>query len=203
VRRSAARAELGLREDELVIGTVGNRNPAKAHDLLIETAARLLPQHPEAQVLILGGTSPGHPEYEAGLQASLARQRLGARVRFVDPADRVPELLPALDVFVLPSRSEGMPAVVLEAMACALPVIATDVGAVREEVLDGVTGLVVGSEDPTALAAALSSLAQDADARERMGRAGRERVIPLFSPERAVANRLRAWELALGRRRTS
>jgi mannosyltransferase len=179
---------------------VGNRNPAKAHDLLIETAALLLPRHPKAQVLILGGISPGHPKYEGALQASVARHRLGDQVRFVDPGDRVAELIPALDIFVLPSRSEGMPAVVLEAMACALPVVATDVGAVREEVVDGVTGLVVAPGDPAALAAALERLARDAEERARMGRASRARASQRFTPERAVANRLRAWELALGHR---
>jgi glycosyltransferase involved in cell wall biosynthesis len=115
----------------------------------------------------------------------------------------VAELLPALDIFVFPSRSEGMPAAVLEAMSCELPVVAADVGATGEEVVDGVTGLLVPAGDPPALADAIARLGADPAERGRMGLAGRRRVSESFTPDRAVANRLRAWELALARRQTA
>jgi glycosyltransferase involved in cell wall biosynthesis len=198
-RRAAARAELGLDGDALAIGTVGNRNPTKGHALLIEVAAELLSDHPSARVLIMGGVSPGHPEYEAGLNAAIAR--LDGRVRLIDPGSRVPELLPAVDLFVMPSLyGEGMPTAILEAMACALPVVATDVAAVAEEVVDGVTGLIVAPGDGPALRSALDALARDGERRARMGAAGRARVTELFTPGRAVANRLRAWQIALAAR---
>lgn len=197
-QRRAARAELALDEDEVVIGTVGNRNPRKGHDLLIEAAAILFSRRPAVRILIMGGPSPAHPSYEASLHASVARHGLEQVVRFIDPGARVPELLPTLDAFVLPSHpGEGMPTVILEAMACGLPVVATDVAAVREEVEEGVTGLVVPVGDPALMADALQGLVDDEELRARMGAAGRIRVTELFTPERAVANRLRAWDIAL------
>jgi glycosyltransferase involved in cell wall biosynthesis len=199
--RAAARAELGLAADAPVIGAVGMRNPAKGHDLLVEAAAELVVRHPAAQMVVMGGPSPGHPEYEASLQSLIDRHRLRERVRLLDAGPRVPELLPAVDVFVMPSRgAEGMPTAVLEAMACELPVVATDIAAVREEVQDGVTGLVVPPSDRAALVDALSRLLADPALRARMGKSGRELVAARFTPRQAVANRLRAWEIALARR---
>jgi glycosyltransferase involved in cell wall biosynthesis len=199
--RAAARAELGLADGAFAIGAVGMRNPAKGHDLLIEASAALLADHPHARVVIMGGPSPGHPEYESALHAAIDRLGLDGRVSLLDAGSRVPELLPAIDVFVMPSRgAEGMPTAVLEAMACELPVVATDLASVREEVQDDVTGLIVEPGDRTALVSALDRLARDPALRERLGRAGRVRVTERFTPERAVANRLRAWELALAHR---
>jgi glycosyltransferase involved in cell wall biosynthesis len=197
-RRRRAREELGLSGGQLVIGTVGNRNPRKGHDLLIETAAELSRGNPELRFLILGGHSPAHAGYEAALHDRVDRLGLGQIVEFVDPGPRVPELLPALDIFVLPSHpGEGMPTVILEAMACGLPVVATDVAAVREEVVPGSTGLLVPPGDATALARALGALVRDESRRRELGQQGRDHVHRQFTVEQAVADRLRAWELAL------
>lgn len=197
-RRRRAREELGLSDGQLVIGTVGNRNPRKGHDLLIETAAELSRTDPEMRFLILGGRSPAHAAYDAALHHRVERLGLGRVVNFVDPGSRVPELLPALDIFVLPSRpGEGMPTVILEAMACGLPVVAADVAAVREEIVPESTGLLVPPGDAASLARALGVLAGDEARRREMGREGRDRVNRRFTVERAVADRLRAWELAL------
>jgi glycosyltransferase involved in cell wall biosynthesis len=201
-QRTAARAELGLPADELVIGAVGMRTPAKGHDLLIEAAVELFRAHPGMQLVILGGPSPGHLKYELALHESVARPQLEDRIRFLDAGPRVPELLPAMDILVMPSRgAEGMPTAILEAMACGLPVVATDIAAVREEVEDGVSGLVVPPGDAGALQSAIETLANDSALRARMGAVGRARVTEMFTPQRAVANRLRAWELALAQRR--
>jgi glycosyltransferase involved in cell wall biosynthesis len=196
--RQRARAELGLSDRQLVIGTVGNRNPRKGHDVLIETAAYLSQANPDVRVLVLGGHSPAHARYEAALHSRVDQLGLGRVVRFVDPGPRVPELLPGLDIFVLPSHpGEGMPTVILEAMACGLPVVATDVAAVREAVVPESTGLLVPPRDVAALGRALTSLAGDEARRREMGQHGRDRVNRQFTVERAVADRLRAWELAL------
>jgi len=97
---------------------------------------------------------------------------------------QVAALLEQADVFVQSSLSEGLPNVVLEAMASGLPVVATDAGATRDAVTDGVEGFVVPLRDPSAIAAALRNLWLDPGLRERMGRAGRARVEREFSRER-------------------
>jgi glycosyltransferase involved in cell wall biosynthesis len=94
----------------------------------------------------------------------------------------------SLDVLVQPSRADTLPLSVLEAMAAGLPVVGTRVGGIPEEVEDGVTGFVVEPENPSALAAALDSLAGDATRRRELGEAGRSRAAEKFSAE-GVARR--------------
>jgi colanic acid/amylovoran biosynthesis glycosyltransferase len=113
---------------------------------------------------------------------------LGERVTLhghVEPED-VRDALRGADVLLHPSLSEGMPTVMLEAMACALPVVVTDVGGVREAVTDGVEGIVVPPRDPQALAAALERLRRDPALGRRMGEAGRRRVQAEFTLERQL-----------------
>jgi glycosyltransferase involved in cell wall biosynthesis len=197
--RAAARAELGIPDAAIAIGTVGNRNPTKGHLYLVEAAERL----PGAHVRIMGARSPVHAEYEQSIHDAIAARGLGDRVKLVEPGARVAELMPAFDVYTMTSvpRSEGMPTAIIEAMGCGLPVVATDVGAVSEEVEEGVTGYVVPPLDVAAIGSALARLVDDAALRERLGAAGRERALRLFAPERVVANRLRAYDLALAHRR--
>jgi glycosyltransferase involved in cell wall biosynthesis len=102
------------------------------------------------------------------------------RVRFAGERDDVPQLLAASSVFVLSSRSEGLPISVLEAMAAGLPVVASDVGGLREQVVDGETGLLVPAGDAAALADALARLIDDPSLRRTMGDASRARAEALF-----------------------
>ncbi|MEA2123314.1 MAG: hypothetical protein QOI80_96 [Solirubrobacteraceae bacterium] len=208
-RRAAARAELGVPDGALCVGAIGNRNPQKGHQWLVRAMARVRAQRPGAVVRILGAPSPGHEGYEAELRAEAAA--LGLRdddgsFRIVDPGRRVPELIGAFDILCMPSvpNSEGLPTVLLEAMAAGVPVVATDVGAVREAVEPGRTGAVVPALDAEALAAALLAVAA---APQATVAAARARVLSDFSLD-ALAGRFdRAYALALehraGRRRTA
>jgi glycosyltransferase involved in cell wall biosynthesis len=98
------------------------------------------------------------------------------------------------DVLLHSSLSEGLPNVVLEAMACALPVVATDVGGTREAVCDGVEGFLVPPRDARAAAAALRALWGDPELRGRMGRAGRARVEADFTIDRATDDWVELYE---------
>jgi glycosyltransferase involved in cell wall biosynthesis len=98
------------------------------------------------------------------------------------------------DVLLHPSLSEGLPTVVLEAMACGVPVVATDCGGVREAVTDGVEGIVVPPRDPRRMAGALAALWRDPDLRRRMGRAGRARVAEAFTLDAQVQAFLDLYE---------
>jgi len=102
----------------------------------------------------------------------------------------VPDILRAADIFTLPSHREGMPRSIIEAMMCALPVVATDIRGSREEVVDGETGLLVPVNDPAALALALDRLARDPALRRRMGAAGRARALALYDERRVIERQL-------------
>lgn len=111
----------------------------------------------------------------------------------------MPELLRALDVFVLPSRAEGVSNTILEAMATALPVVATDVGAAAELLIDGETGMLVPPAAPGVMAEAIAAYLDDAKLRRRHGQAGRARIESSFSMAAMVERYLAVYERALAR----
>jgi glycosyltransferase involved in cell wall biosynthesis len=117
----------------------------------------------------------------ATLETELRRLRLEDRVRLAGERDDVPALLADADVFVLASRSEGLPVSVLEAMAAELPVVASRVGGVPEVVADGETGFLVAPASPSNLAAVLARLIDDRDLRRRLGAVGRVRADTRFN----------------------
>jgi D-inositol-3-phosphate glycosyltransferase len=157
---------------------VGLLTPRKGVvDLL--TASRILRDRGvDHELCLLGGTPDEGPDAEAEVRAALdgTAKLLGTR-----PPEEMPAAFAEADVFCLPSWWEAMPLSVLEAMAAGLPVVATDVGDVSRAVAEGVTGHVVPTKDPAALAAALEPLLVDAELRRRMGAAGRQRVNAMFS----------------------
>lgn len=198
-RRAAARQELGVPETALLVGSVGNRIGVKRHDVLAEAVGRLHQMHLDVHCRVLGAPVSGHEEPVALVDEKLRRLGLGERMRFVDAGTRVAELLPAFDVYVMPSDAEGVPTTVLEAMSCGIPVVATDVGAVREAV-DAEVGRVVPRRAPAALAAALDELARSPELRAGLGDRGRARVLERFGLERCADVYDEAYALALRNR---
>jgi glycosyltransferase involved in cell wall biosynthesis len=172
--RQEARAALGLPLDEPVIGAVSRLDPLKGIDVLL----RAMPLLGDCDAIVVGDG----PE-QARLEALAASLNVTSRVHWAGYRPDVPGVLPALDIFVQPSRYEGLPTTILEAMAAGLSVVATAVGGTPEVVVDGVTGLLVPPRDPTALAHAIAVLLRDPNLRRTMGRAGRERVAQHFSVE--------------------
>jgi glycosyltransferase involved in cell wall biosynthesis len=201
--RAAARAELNVPDGVPLIGGVANRNPSKGLEYLVRAAARIRASSPRLAVRVLGAASPPHVGYEREVLAEARDLGLDGVVQFVDPGARVPELLPAYDVFVLTSvpRSEGVPTAILEAMTCGLPVVTTEVGGVRELVEDEVTGLVVRPEDPDAIAAAVARLLDDPPLAARLGAEGRRRALERYPLEKLADLHARAYEIALAHRR--
>jgi len=176
--RDEVRAELGVGEGERLVGLVGRLHPQKGHDLLIEAAPAILARVPEARFLLLG-EGPWAGEVDGWIRAS----GLGDRFLRVDRRPDVARVLAATDVVVLPSRYEGFPNVVVEAMAARRPVVATRIAGTDEAVVDGETGLLVPPEDPEALAGALVRVLQDDGLAGRLAEAGRRRFLDLYTME--------------------
>lgn len=200
-RRAAARSALGLHDSDLVVGNVSNINPMKGHRTFIRAAAALKRQRPATRFVILGATSVAHATYQDELlsEARSLGLSVGDDLIVHDPGTRVDELAPALDIFWLTSepRSEGIPTVVGEALALELPVVAANVGAVSDSIVDGVTGILVEPRDIAAFVAVTSELLDDPDRRRNMGSNGRQSAQQLFSPEACADLHRTAFELAL------
>src|SRR5262249_54081243 len=136
----------------------------------------------------------GDGSARAALETLAAELDIAPRVSFLGNRDDVERLLQASDIFVLASRTEAFPNVVLEAMATGLPVVTTDVGSVREMVEPGASALLVNSGDDDALEAALRRLASDAGLRETLGRRGRDIVNERFRFDTMCAKREEMFE---------
>jgi glycosyltransferase involved in cell wall biosynthesis len=159
----------------------GRLEQQKGVDVLLE-AFRKLPRGPRLRI---AGTGPQEEEYRQ-LASSLG---LDGAVRFLGavPRPKLPALMCEAHVFVLPSRYENLPLSILEAMACARPVVAARVGGVAEMIDDGVEGILVPPDDAHVLALALRRLLEAAPLRKRMGEAGRARVLGRFTWDAVAA----------------
>jgi glycosyltransferase involved in cell wall biosynthesis len=171
------------RAGSLII-SVGNIRRIKGHDIFIRAAAIVAKRFPQARFSIAGEVL--EPEYFQELLILIDSLGLADRFHFEDGVTDLPSFLAEAEIFVLPSRSEGFSNALIEAMAASLPVVATRVGGNPEAVEDGVTGLLVPSEDPDAMADALQELLSDSERSRAMGEAGRHLAIREFSNERVV-----------------
>jgi glycosyltransferase involved in cell wall biosynthesis len=135
---------------------------------------------PPLAKLFLVGEGPER----AAIDAEVARLDAHQQVVFLGLRKDIPRLLRGADVFLLTSTSEGIPLTLIEAMATGLPVVSTAVGGTGEVVTEGVTGYLCPSRDDAALSQAVLRLASDGELRRRMGEAGREQAVALFSEER-------------------
>lgn len=178
--RGQARQELGLPLDALVVGAVLRLESVKGVDDLLRAFARVEVRHPVWLAIVGDGT-----EREA-LFALSKELGIAQRVFWAGQRNQASRLIPAFDLFVQPSRHEGMPNAVLEAMASALPIVATAVGGTPEVVVDGESGLLVPAGDLDAMAAAITRLLGDVELRHRMGQIGKQRVERFFSVEQMV-----------------
>jgi sugar transferase (PEP-CTERM/EpsH1 system associated) len=170
------RKQLGIPEASVVIGSVGRLVPIKDYSTLLDAAEILLRQRRDVHVLLVGDG----PE-RTGLQDRVARSAiLTGRVKFAGASDNVPDLLNALDVFVLPSISEGMSNTILEAMASGLAMVVTRAGGNSELVEDGRSGLLFAPRDLQTLAQLLLGLFEDSGKRLSLGAAARARAVEHF-----------------------
>lgn len=194
-RREMAR-RLGLDgERDIVIGTLARLEPEKGVDLLIRAFARVRTAVPRARLVIAGSGSQ-----EKKLRALAEELGCAPAVIFAGFVREVGDYLASLDIYAQPSRAEAFGLGVTEAMSMGLPVVASRVGGLPEQVLDGDTGLLVPSDDAEALGEALRKLAEDAGARKKMGAAARKRHAEYLSEGQLIRHTQDVYDEAMALR---
>ena len=172
--REQARREMGAPDGAVVIGVIGRLSREKGQDIFVDALARLKDTKVFA---VLVGEGPD----EAALRARVEQLGLGDRVRFMGYQNDMAPIYAGMDLAVIPSLSEGIPNVALEAMGRRIPLIATAVGGLPEMVADGMSGLLVPPGDAEALAKSVRFLTDRPEERQRMGEAGRAAIESRFS----------------------
>jgi len=189
--RAEARQRLGIDPARPVIGFVGRLSDEKGLPYLIEALRDPALAHTHT---LLTGEGEARP----ALEALIAQAGLQDRVQLLGNRRDTPLIYAAMDVFVLPSVLEAFPMVLLEAMACGCPVIATDVGEVHRIIVPGQTGLIVPPRTPAALAQALTHILSSPDGGVAMGLAGADRVHAHYSSQSMAAHYLHVYQSSLG-----
>jgi glycosyltransferase involved in cell wall biosynthesis len=182
--RERIRAELGVPRDRVVIIAVSRLVWHKGYPEL----AAAMRSVPAAELWVVGERLDS--DRGADMAALLRAAGLGYRLRMLGYRTDIPALLAAADIFTLPSRFEGLPMSVIEAMLTGLPVVATNVRGPAEQVVDGVTGLSVPAGNAPSLGSALGRLARDPDLRARMGQAGRHRALDCYDEAKVLSHTL-------------
>jgi glycosyltransferase involved in cell wall biosynthesis len=172
----------------LTVGCAARFEDQKQLDVLVRAMVAV----PSADLVLIGDGSQ-----RSSLEALVTTLGMTERVTITGWRPDARTLIESLDLFVLPSRNESFPLTIVEAMFASVPVIATDVGSVRDAVVHEETGLVVGAGDVDALARAIATLVSDEARRHRLGSAGRERALRLFTVDAMAAKYEAVWDRAL------
>lgn len=183
-RSNALRAELGLPDDAVIVGAVGNIRPAKGYDVFLDVAAQLRTENPRLRFVVAG--EPGEPLYTNLLEQ---RRRLGLEnhVFFLGFRESIAEVLNGIDLYLSTSTSEGFSLTTIQAMASGLPVVATLSGGPEEIVTAGQDGLLVPVGDVHAIARAVTDLLANPEASRTLGAAARETVLRRFTLQRMIS----------------
>lgn len=181
-------AELGLPVERRLVGMIGNIKEWKGQEVVVRAMAQIRERFPNVTCLLIGDTSAADLEYRARLDAMIKEFDLDDRVRITGYRKDVPNYINALDIQIHASiEPEPFGRVLLEGMALAKPLVASDGGAVPEIVVDGQTGLIFQSGNADALAACLSDLLASPTVAQTMGQAGHRRLLQDFSIEQHVS----------------
>ncbi len=177
--RATIRRDLRIPDDAIVVLFLGRVNPEKGAPELLRAAARVFATKERVHLLVVG---PSEGNIDTDLADSGAA--LGGRFHRVPYVPDPERWCAAADLFVIPSHREGFGTAVLEAAACGVPAIASDIYGLRDAVVDRKTGLVVPVRDEAALGRALESIVEDSELRERLGRSAAQRVRDMFGRDR-------------------
>jgi len=182
-RRDAVRRELGISDETVVVGAVGRLVEEKGYVELFDAFRSVRAAIPNAQLMVIGPHQPGKAD-ALGPDIMAAAEADG--VRFLGHRDDVETLYPAMDIYVLASHREGFPRSAMEAAACGLPLLLTNIRGCRQVVDDGTSGLLVPVRDSTALGQALITLCGDAEQRAQMRTAGLQKAHDDFDQQHVI-----------------
>lgn len=183
------RYELGIRDDAMVVGHVGRFHPAKNHQALLDAFAQVRRKLKRAHLLLVGDGA-----LRGSIEAQLERLNLKDAVTLAGRRTNVASMLAAMDVCFFPSRREGHPVALVEAMACGLPVVASNIAPVVETMPQNCAKDLFEPDDANGMADRLIQYGLSAERRTEVGRMLRKHVVEKFSIERAAAALCRCWE---------
>ncbi len=188
--------ELHLPANAILVATIGQIGLRKGQEILAAAATDIVHEVPVVHFLLIGERSSTKAEsvqFEQSIKQRFAEQNLQSRLHCLGYRDDVPDLLAEIDLIVHPAHQEPFGRVLLEAAACGVAVVATNVGGTPEIVVDGVTGRLVPPRDPQALAAAVAGLLTNEDQRRAMGAAARRHAVNVFDVARSAERLLQCW----------
>jgi mannosyltransferase len=192
--KAAAKQALGLDPNLKVAGCFGRIRHQKGTDLFVDTMIRLLPSHPDWMGIVAGRTTAEHSGYENKLRERIAAAGLTDRIQFVGEHTNIERWYQILSLFIAPQRWEGFGLTPLEAMACGVPVVASDVGAFSELIVEGQTGTVIGKDNLETMIDASDSLMRDSSRREAASKAAIEHVHQNFPLQREAQKLIAVYE---------
>jgi len=179
---SEAKQRLGLPPDCLIVGNAGRLDPIKRLDIFLLAARDVAAAQPDTRFLIAGSGAE-----ESSLRSLAADLGLAERVLFLGHREDIYDVLRAMDVFVFSSDHEGLPMALLETLKLGVPVVSRRVGGIPEVIENGVTGVLVDSADPAAIAGEVLRTVRDPDFRARLSAAGMRLISAKFTSERSAA----------------
>lgn len=195
---SAIKAALGLNPQLQIAGCFGRIRHQKGTDLFVDAMLQLLPQHPNWMAIIAGRTTAEHLTFEHDLRQRIEAAGLQERIRFVGEHKDIHRWYQALSLYVAPQRWEGFGLTPLEAMACGVPVVASDVGAFSELVVTGETGAIVERNDLAAMVSGIQPYLANNSLRTTAGKAALNQVRTNFPLEREARQLIAIYQSLLG-----
>jgi glycosyltransferase involved in cell wall biosynthesis len=187
--REGIRREFNVGEDTIVIGAIGRLVWQKGFDYLISALPELLKRLPRTKILLVGD-GPLRGE----LEVLAEKLKVEEHLIFTGFRSDIRDILSAIDVLVVPSLLEGFPMITLEGMAMAKPIIATRIDGVTEQIVDGVSGILIPSRDPDAIAQAVVRLSTEKELAQILGSEGRRRVENEFTVEKMVSETEKVYQ---------
>jgi glycosyltransferase involved in cell wall biosynthesis len=183
------RREFNVGEDTILIGAIGRLVWQKGFEYLIGALPELLQRLPRSKIVLVGD-GPLRGE----LEELAEKEKVEENLIFAGFRSDIRDILSAIDVLVVPSLLEGFPMITLEGMAMAKPIIATRIDGIKEQIVDGESGILIPPRDPGAIAEAIVRLSTEKELAQNLGLEGRRRVEKEFTVERMVSETEKVYQ---------